>query len=428
MATLHEDITRLVDREHDLLHDPFELWSDLQADDAPAVFSEAMGAWLVTRRDLVLEVLRDTDNWSSRLASSGSDRNNMIAAAMGELVGDPDLVEVMTALARDRDGAAVLLAADPPHHVRQRRAVNRAFRPSRIRSMEPMVSEISTRLLDDFVADGSVEFVHAYAVLLPMEIIARALGVDSDDLLRFKRWSDDMAIPVGNAAPTVDEVRRFLVSSHEFNQFFSAKLAERAADPRDDIISDVATAEVDGEALTLTEQRSMCQQFLVAGNETTTKLLTNLVHRLAIDPALQERVRADRGLVDPLVEEVLRYEAPVQGLFRNALRDLDFHGITIREGEPVWCVFSAANRDESHHACPHEIRLDRTDEPDHLAFGHGEHFCIGAALARLEARIAVNHLLDRCHNIELQDGFVPSYENSYLLRGLRRLDLTFEPA
>ena len=184
----------------------------------------------------------------------------------------------------DRRSAAVLLAADPPEHRRQRHAVDHAFRPARIVAMEPMVQEVSDRLLDAFADRSSVEFVGEYGVLLPMEIIARALGVGAEGLLTFKRWSDDMAMPVGNMAPTVEEVRSFLISTKEFGDHFGEVLDQRMAEPRDDVISDIANAAVDGEPLTRAEQLSMCQQFLVAGNETTTKLLTNIAHYLAITP------------------------------------------------------------------------------------------------------------------------------------------------
>lgn len=424
-AGITDDIARLVDREHDVLEDPYSLFERIQHADTPLVWSDAMNAYLVTHRDHCREIMRDTATWSNLNASG--DRTNQMNAAMAELSQDPEMAGIFGALMDDRRSAPVLLAADPPEHRRQRHAVDHAFRPARIVAMEPMVQDVSDRLLDTFADRGSVEFVSEYGVLLPMEIIARALGVGDDDLLMFKRWSDALAMPVGNMAPTVEDVRSFLVGSKEFGDYFGEVLDQRMVEPQDDVISDVANAVVDGEPLTRAEQLSMCSQFLVAGNETTTKLLTNIAHYLAITPGLQERVTADRSLVDSLVEEVLRLNAPVQGIFRTATDDTTFHGVDVAKGSHVWLVYAAANRDESEYACPHQMQLDRENVRGHLAFGYGEHFCIGATLARLEARIATNGMLDRMPNIRIADGYEATFENSFLLRGMRTLDLEFDP-
>ncbi len=427
------DLSRLVDRDPELLSCPYPLFHRLRDRPDGLVWSESMGAWLATGRDLVLAIARDTDTWSSRSPSSVGNRTNRMQAAMATLAAEPDMGEVFAAVANDQRAAVVLLNADPPAHVRQRRAVNRAFRPARIRAMEHDVRRLADELIAGFASRGRVELVSAYAVLLPMEIIARALGVADDDLLTFKRWSDDLAIPIGNASPTVDQVRSFLVSSAAFGDYFSARLAERAADPRDDLLTDVATAEVDGDRLTPAEQLSMCQQFLVAGNETTTKLITNLANELARDPELRRRVDADRSLVPALVEEVLRHQAPVQGLYRVATRDVSIGGVDVAAGDHVWLVYAAANRDPAAYPEPDDLDLDRHLDPsarpaDHLSFGHGEHYCIGAGLARLEARIATEALLDQLDDLAIAPDHEPTWEDSFLLRGLRTLDLTFTPA
>jgi cytochrome P450 len=221
-------------------------------------------------------------------------------------------------------------------------------------------------------------------------------------------------------------VRDFLVSSREFGDYFGELLDRRIADPHDDVISDIANAEVDGERLSRAEQLAMCSQFLVAGNETTTKLITNIAYYLATSPELQERVTGDRSLVEPLVEEVLRYNAPVQGLYRTAKRDTTFHGVDVAEGSHVWLVYAAANRDAAEYECPHEMRLDRVNGRGHLSFGYGEHFCIGAGLARAEARIATEGILDHLPGLALAEGYEPAFEDSFVLRGIRALDVTFE--
>lgn len=425
---LQDQISVLVERDQQALACPFGIFEQIQQAPEALVFNDSLGAWIATGHDHVLEIMRDTTTWSSRSPSSVGNRSNQMGEAMAELAQDPDMASIFASVMDDRRQAAVLLNADPPAHVRQRRAVNGAFRPSRIRAMEAEVQAVSDRLVAGFKDRGQVEFVAEYGVLLPMEIIAGALGVPDHELLMFKKWSDDLVMPVGNASPTVEQVREFLVSTKEFGDYFSVLLEERRADPSDDIISDVANAEVDGEVLTSAEQLSMLQQFLVAGNETTTKLLTNMAFHLASNPELRDRVAADRSLVDGFVEEALRFEAPVQGLFRVATTDTEFHGTQVAEGDFVWIVYAAANRDPSHFECPHEIQPDRTNAGEHLAFGHGEHFCIGARLARLEAVIAVNAILDAMPNLRVSDGYTPTFEDSFILRGMRTLDLEFDPA
>ena len=199
-----------------------------------------------------------------------------------------------------------------------------------------MIEAVTDRLLDDVVSRGEMDAVGDFAVGLPMTIIAYALGVGDDDLDTFKRWSDDIVMPVGKPNPSPDEVRSYLVSQAEFAEFFTTMLEERRADPQEDIISDVASAEVEGVGLSMPEMLSMLSQFLVAGNETTTKLITNLILHLATNDGLEARLRDDRGLVEGFVEEGLRYEAPVSGLFRQAKVDLDVGGQTVKAGDHVW--------------------------------------------------------------------------------------------
>jgi len=426
MVDVETQVAQLVNLEQAALECPFPIFERLQQSDDPLVFSESLGAWIATGHKHVLEIMRDTDTWSSRSPSSVGNRTNTMTTAMAELAQDPTMTEIFASVMGERRQAAVLLNADPPEHVRQRRAVNGAFRPSRIRSMEEGVQALSDRLIAAFKHRGTVEFVSEYGVLLPMTIIAGALGVPDDDLSMFKKWSDDMVMPVGNASPSVEQVRGFLISSKEFGDYFSALLEQRRADPQDDIISDVANAEVDGENLSPAEALSMLSQFLVAGNETTTKLLTNMAFHLASQPALQAQLRADRNLVENFVEEALRFEAPVQGLFRVATTATNFHGVEIAKGDFVWIVYAAANRDPTTFECPHEMQINRQNATEHLAFGHGEHFCIGARLARLEGAVAVHAMLDHLPGLRISDGFLPSFEDSFVLRGMRTLDLEFD--
>ena len=428
MATKETEqrLTALIDREQDAIGCPYPIFSALR-DESPIHFSDKLGTWVCTKYEDIMEILHDTDRFSSLMPTGPRDGRSGFATAMEELAADPSMAEYFQKFLANAANAAVLLNADPPEHRRQRKAVNRAFRPTRLRGMEPMIEEVTSELIQKIVDKGESEFVSEFAVGLPMTIIAVALGVETDDLATFKRWSDDLVMPVGNPDPTTEKVRDYLISLSEFNEFFGNLLQLRRQDPHEDIISDVATAEVNDEMLNEAEMLSMLQQFLVAGNETTTKLLTNLMHHLAEEDGLEERLREDPSLIDNFIEEGLRFEAPVGGLFRMAKEDTMVGETQLREGDHIWLIFAAANRDPDMFSQPDTFSVDRENARDHLAFGHGEHFCIGAMLARLEARIAVEQILERLQNIRLIDGRNNfEYEDTFVLRGLKELHIAFD--
>lgn len=420
----------LIHREQSAIACPYPIFADLRSGGGVA-WVESLGAWMITRYDDVRAILRDTERFSSLFPTGPAAGGEALMKGIMQLMQEPEMQAVLGSTTMQRGRAAVLLNADPPEHRRQRRLVNPAFRPDRIRGMEPAIRATTERLLDDVCRDlhetGTVEIVSRFAVGLPMTIIALALGVPDDDLATFKRWSDDLVMPVGNHNPSTEQVRGFVLSTKAFNEYFLARVAERRVTPTDDILSDIANAEIDGEELSDDEQLGMLTQFLVAGNETTTKLITNTIRYLAEDPELQARVRADRSLVETLVEEMLRIEAPVGGLFRQAKVDVEVNGTKIPAGDHMWLLFASANRDECKFAQPDRVDLDRPNVKEHLAFGNGEHFCPGAGLARTEARIAVDLLLDRLDDIALAPGNDFEFEDSFVLRGLKRLVVSARP-
>ncbi|HJM28790.1 MAG: cytochrome P450 [Acidimicrobiales bacterium] len=422
-----DQLDALIDREQTAIGCPYPIFSELRKE-SPIHFSEKLGTWVCTRYEDAMEILHDTDRFSSLMPTGPRDGRGGFAVAMEELAKDPGMAEYFQTFLANAANAAVLLNADPPEHRVQRKAVNRAFRPSRLRGMEPMIEEVTEALLAPIIEKEEMEFVAEFAVGLPMTIIAYALGVGIDGLATFKKWSDDLVMPVGNPDPSIEKVRDYLISLKGFNEFFGQLLQERRVSPLEDIISDVATAEVNGEMLNEAEMLSMLQQFLVAGNETTTKLLTNLMHRLALDDGLEEMLRDDPSLIENFIEEGLRYEAPVGGLFRAAKHDTEVNGVKISEGEHIWVIFAAANRDPEIFTDPDLFSADRENAREHLAFGHGEHYCIGALLARTETKIAINRLLENIENIKLAEGKNKfEYEESFVLRGLKELHVTYEP-
>jgi len=416
----------LIDREQEAIGCPYPIFSELRKE-SPIHFSEKLGTWVCTRYEDAMEILHDTDRFSSLMPTGPRDGRGGFAVAMEELAKDPDMAEYFQTFLANAANAAVLLNADPPEHRRQRKAVNRAFRPSRLRGMEPMIEDVTEELLSPIRQKKEMEFVSEFAVGLPMTIIALALGVETSDLSTFKKWSDDLVMPVGNPDPTIDKVREYLISLKGFNEFFGNLLQERRESPLEDIISDVATAEVNDEMLNEAEMLSMLQQFLVAGNETTTKLLTNLMHRLAVDDGLEQLLRNDPSLIDNFIEEGLRYEAPVGGLFRSAKIDTEVNGMQIKAGQHIWVIFAAANRDPEIFPDPDVFSVERDNAREHIAFGHGEHYCIGALLARSEAKIAMQRLLENIENISLlEDKNNFEYEESFVLRGLKELHVSYD--
>ena len=423
--TVTPGLDELIDRDQRAIACPYPIFAELR-EACPVKFSDKLGAWVFTRYDDIRAVLHDTDRFSSQMPTGPTNFGDSMASAMAELEKDPAMADIFEKIMSQRGQATVLLNADPPEHRRQRLAVNRAFRPARLRGMEPMIEEVAERLLDAIGDQRSMDVVADFAVGLPMTIIAYALGVGDEDLETFKRWSDNLVMPVGNPSPSVEQVRSYLVASTEFTEFFGDILAARRVDPQDDLISDVATAEVDGEELSEAEMLSMLQQFLVAGNETTTKLITNMIHVLATEPGVEDQLRADRSLIEGFVEESLRFEAPVGGLFRRAKTEVRFGDQTVAEGDHVWILYAAGNRDGDRFDEPDRFHARRENAREHLAFGHGEHFCIGAQLARSEARIAVGKVLDRMQNLRLANGNDFQFEDTFVLRGLKSLHIDFD--
>ncbi len=422
--SLDDRIRRLLDRDEVLLASPWQLFDDVRSASDPAFYSKSMGAWVVTSYQLLHDILVDPATWSNRSPTATYDFRNPVADHAAAIALEPQMAEVVSRF-RSRNRGRVLNTADPPEHVRQRRALNRAFRPARLRALEPEVESVSNQLVAEFACRGRADLFRQYAVLLPMVMISRMLGVPEEELEVFKGWSDAFAIPIGRANPSRDEVRSYIRSESEFEDYLSAMVEQRQAEPRADLISDVANAEVDGEPLTHEERISALRQFLLAGNETTTTLLANIGHRLATDHELRDRLAADRDLVPAFVEEALRHEAPVTGLFRVATRDTQLGDLPVAEGEFAWLAFAAANRDPESCPVPHEFNIDR-DPNDHVAFGYGEHYCIGQGLARLEGKVGTNAMLD-LPNLALADDHSDTFMDSYILRGRTQVLVTFDP-
>jgi len=373
--------------------DPFPGYAALRAN--PPAWNGDVGFWALTRHADVLEVSKD----QARFCSG---RGILLMDIGREL---PDIPGAM-------------LYADPPDHGRYRKLVLPAFAPSRVRAMEPIVRRIVVELLDAEVTPGEpVDIVAAVSVPFPLKVIAGILGVDTDDWPRFYDWSE---AAIAGATEITEESTAALT---EMALYFLDLIPGRRASPGDDLVSELATVEVDGARLSDDELMMFFGQLLVAGNETTRNLVSAGLVALAERPEEWARLVADRSLVPTAVEEMLRWASPVTSFLRTATVDTEVGGVAVAAGDPLLMVYAAANRDERAFG-PTADRFDVARDPNpHLAFGFGPHFCLGAGLARMEARVLLEELLARASSLELA-GPVGRAESG-VIAGVTTATLTF---
>jgi cytochrome P450 len=313
-----------------------------------------------------------------------------------------------------------MLSTEPPEHTRLRRLVSKAFTPRSIEELRPRIQEIVDELLDG-ISGREFDLVQTLAWPLPVIVIAEMLGIPREDRERFKRWSDAMIGTLGGDYRLLAEARR---SNEELVEYMSAIMDERRATPRADLISRLVAAEEEGSVLSEDEILGTIALLLVAGNETTTHLVANGMLELFRHPKEMERLRDEPGLVPSAVEEFLRFCGPVHTTRRLALVDVELAGVSIGRGEVVIAVLAAANRDPEKYANPD--RLDVARNPaDHVAFGDGIHFCLGAPLARVEGQVAFASLLRRYPDMRLLDPS-PEWAGTFAVRGVQELRVAVE--
>ncbi len=391
--------------------------------DAPVHHIPSLGMYFVTRHDMINEVIRDVQTYSSLFGNTS-------------MPLPPEAREKMMAvLAEGYPRVPTMLTADPPTHTRYRRLVSKAFTPKSIVELEPTIRAITTRLIDSWIDSGRIEFVTQFGVPLPVEVIAKALNVPDDRLVDFKRWSDDSIAGIGTNIG-IDARVEAERGVNEFQRYFADALEQRRIGPKEDLLTKLLNARIDDDdpdvtdmrALDMPEMLSIIQQLLVAGNETTTKMLTEMMRLLAENPDKWAAVKADHSLIPGVVEETLRLSTPTQGMFRIATRDVELGGVHIPQGSRVVVVYSSANRDENIFINPDEFDPQRSNVTDHLAFGKGTHFCVGANLSRLEGRVALEEIVKRVESFTLPETNQFQYHPSFMLRGLTSLDVDVVPA
>jgi len=374
----------------------------------PVHRSRLAGGWVLSRHADVLEVLRDP-TWSS------DERNWSRYAkfrAIGARAGLPDPYE---------NKRASMLRIDPPDHTRLRSLVSKAFTPRAVEAMRPRISLLVDELLAKVESRGRMELMDDFAAPLPVIVIAELIGIPAAEHAQFRRLSDEAVRLLGDG--TMEQKRRGVAGMAALTDYFSAIVEARRADPQDDLVTALVAAEEAGDRLSLAEMLSTLVLLLVAGNETTTKLIGNATIALLRNPDQLERLRADPGLMTNAVEEFLRYDGPVQLTSRMATADRTLCGRAVRKGEQVVLLLAGANRDPAVFTDPDRLDVGRRDVR-HLAFGQGIHFCLGAQLARLEASLALGALVERFPGLRLADPEI-RWSSNTILRGPEALQLAW---
>lgn len=395
----------------EVLQCPYPFYDALRQN-AP-VFQDPAGYWIVSSYPLVAKVMRNARLFSSDVI---------------ELTPQPP------ALREQFVPTKSLLLADPPVHTRHKALANKALSPARVKRMHGYIEQIVAELIDAFADQGEVDFFAQFAMPLPLAVIADQLGVPRAMGAKFREWSDAMVMPM---SPSTTEAERLAIVPvlAEMNAYFVSVLEQKRKAPTEDIISDLATIEiepipgVDPEGtpprrLTDIEAKTIIQLLMVAGNESTTAALCAGMDRLARDPVLAGTLRREPELIPTFVEEVLRLESPLQGFWRLVTEDTELGDVALAKGSLLFVLFASANRDEQQFDRAHEFRLDRANMQSVMTFGHGIHFCAGSTLARTEIAIALRLLLERFDEIALASpAAAHDYFPTTLVRGMTGLRL-----
>ena len=386
-----------------MAQDPYPEYAVLR-ERSPVHRSRLMNAWVFSRYADVDTVLRDHRRFSN------DPRKRTLSRRQQATLPDP--------------GDYTMLFLDPPDHTRLRALVNKAFTRRAVNALEPLIRRLMDTLLDDVDPSG-FDLMEAVAVPLPVIVIAEMLGVPPEDRARFRTWSNRRARLL---EPTISPRERAAgtEAGEALDEYFVPIIQARRAEPESDIVSALAQAEEEGDVLTEREMLNMLRLLLVAGNETTTNLIGNGMLALLRNPEELERLRTDPTLIPSAVEELLRFDSPVQTDFRGALEDCEVNGAPVRRGDNIVLLIGSANRDPEAFEEPDRLDVGRS-ESSHISFGRGAHHCIGAPLARLEGRIVLEVLLERFSAMRLLDER-PAYRGGVVLRGLESLPVSADPA
>jgi cytochrome P450 len=399
--------------------DPYPLYEALRRQGAPAQES-TYGVWLVTRYADILDVVRRPLEFSSSAAPTGPPIDHACLR--------PDVAAQLRSAAQPLH---TLVTADPPDHSRYRTLVNRFVNARRAQAWEPRIRQIADELVDGFENSGRCELIEDFAGPLPLRVVAELLGMPDADHADLRRWADEAADGIGNPGVVIERLQQpaHAPTGIGFAEYFSARVTACRRLPADDgdLVSQLVHARTDdGRLLDDPELLSILGHFLVAGHETSTKMIAAGMRLLLEHPDQMALVRSDASLCAGLVEEALRFDAPVQGMFRVAVVDADVAGVHLPAGSMLMLLYGSGNRDEIQFPDARRFDVRRANARTNLAFGQGIHYCSGAPFARAEGRIGFEVLLRRLADIRIAADHLPfEFPPSFILRGMKALHIEF---
>ena len=370
--------------------------------------------------------------YSYALCSEATGMTDVFSNDFASLMRDEDTQEIQDILAEGWEDVATLLTADAPVHTRNRKLVNLAFSAPRVNAIEEDMRTKAVSLIEEMAKTGGGDFVEDFAIPLPVAMISQQIGIE-DGIDKVKAWSD---AAVDRFSQLVDYERKVECARSfvNYQHFIKGQIDDRRANGGDDLLTDLVEARIEGETpLTDQEISSIMQQFMVAGNETTTSTLAGCLLQLIRNPEQMEKAKAAAGGRDPkllgnMVEESLRYETPSAGMWRLVTQDTEFGGMQIPKGATLQLRYAAANRDPKKFEDPDAFIIDRKNARAHIAFGKGPHMCVGNMLSRKEILVAFDELLERLDNFALADESAIEVLPNILLRGVTKLPITFTSA
>lgn len=385
--------------------EPYPFYQKMR-NEQPVLWLENMKAFAVARYDDVDALLKDASTYTS-------------TQFWPELLGEYDPVPEVPPM----------ISMDPPQHTQLRKLANKAFTPSKVALLKERAADIANKLIDDIIAkhgnEGVCDWVWDFTALFPVTVIAEVLGVPTDRRAEFKVWVDDILAAANRLAYGPERLAHIAASRDQVRAFFEDLYDQRAANPGTDLISTFIQTEINGERMTRSEVLQMSLLLLIGGVETTTNLLGSTLVELMRHPEVYARVRKESALIGPLLEEVLRFNPPVQMIFRHATKDAELGGVAIPQGSTMIPLLASANRDESRFPNGETFDIDRRIDSPLMSFGQGPHFCLGSYLTRMEAKEALEVVFRRFKELMTVSSEV-HWIDSYFARGPHTLPVRFK--